>query len=68
MKIRLVGVGLSRLKNPAKETVQMSLWNYQEYEEMDKTKLLIHDLNAKMENPMLIRASSLKRKKKDGNR
>jgi hypothetical protein len=46
----------------------MSLWNYQEYEEMDKTKLLIHDLNAKMENPMLIRASSLKRKKKDGNR
>lgn len=68
MKIRLVGVGLSRLKNPAKETVQMSLWNYQEYEEMDKTKLLIHDLNAKMENPMLIRASSLKRKKKDGDR
>ena len=68
MKIRLVGVSLSKLKNPTTETVQMSLWNYEDYEERDKTKLLINELNRKLDKPMLTRASKLKKEKKDGNR
>jgi hypothetical protein len=47
--------------NPQEETVQMSLWNYEEYEEMDRTRLLINELNRKMKKPMLIRASEAKK-------
>ena len=68
MKIRLVGVSLSRLSNPKKETVQMSFWNYESYEEQDKTKLLIHELNRKFDKPVLKRASEAKKGEKDGNR
>ncbi len=67
-KIRLVGVTLSRLKNPKTEVVQMSFWNYEDYEEKDKTKLLIHELNRKLDKPLLKRASEAKKGKKDGNR
>lgn len=62
LPIRLVGVTLQNLVNPVEETVQMSLWNYGEYEEMDRTKLLINELNRKMEKPMLKRASEAKKK------
>ena len=61
MEIRLVGVTLSKLSNPQKETVQMSLWNYEEYEEMDKTKLLINDFNNKSGKKLFKRASDLKK-------
>lgn len=61
MDIRLVGVTLQNLVNPQEETVQMSLWNYEEYEEMDRTRLLINELNRKMKKPMLIRASEAKK-------
>ncbi|MBP5091106.1 MAG: DNA polymerase IV [Bacilli bacterium] len=66
LPIRLVGVSLNKLINPKKETVQMSLWNYEQYEEMDKTKLLISELNRKMDSPMLLRASDIKKGKKHG--
>ena len=66
LPIRLVGVGLSKLVNPKKETVQMSLWNYEEYEEMDKTKLLISELNRKLDGPKLKRASDIKKEKNNG--
>ena len=60
--IRLVGITLSKLVNPARQIVQMNLWNYEEYEESDKTKLLIARLNRKMRTPMLKRARDAKKK------
>lgn len=63
--IRLLGVTLSRLVDPAREQVQMNLWNYESYEERDKTKLLIAELNRKMKTPMLKRAREAKKKKED---
>ena len=65
MEIRLVGISLSKLVDKAKQEVQMTLWNYSEYEEMDKTKLLINELNRKLDKPMLERASKAKKGKKE---
>lgn len=65
--LRFVSVGISRLINPAKQSVQMTLWNYEQYEEKDQTKLLIEELNRKMDKPLLKRGSqaeSDRRKKK----
>ena len=67
-KIRQVGIALTRLVDPQKETVQMSLWNYEDYEKKDATKLLIESLNRKMDKPMLKRASQAEKGKKNGNR
>lgn len=50
--LRLVGVSFEDLINPKRETVQMSLWNYSTFEEMDKTKLLVNELNRKMDKPV----------------
>lgn len=61
MMIRLVGVTLQNLYNPSNETVQMNLWNYSEYEEMDKTKLLVNELNRKMKKPVLKMANEVKK-------
>jgi len=61
LEIRLVGVTLQNLINPTQETIQMSLWNYEEYEDMDRTRLLINELNRKMKTPMLKRASEAKK-------
>ncbi|MCI1244953.1 MAG: DNA polymerase IV [Bacilli bacterium] len=61
LEIRLVGVTLQNLIKPSEETVQMSLWNYREYEEMDQTKLLMNELNRRMEKPMLKLASEVKK-------
>ncbi len=63
--IRLVGVSLSSLLDPKEETVQLSLWNYPEYEEMDKTKLLIASFNRKLKGANL---TTLRKKKEDGNK
>lgn len=68
MLIRLVGVTLEKLSDPSKETVQMSLWNYEKFEEQDRTRLLINELNRKLDKPILLRASEAKKDKKDGNR
>ncbi len=63
--IRLVGVSLSSLLDPKEETVQLSFWNYPEYEEMDKTKLLINEFNRKLKGEYL---STLRKAKEDGNK
>ena len=66
--IRLVGFALSKLEDQAKQTVQMDFWNVGEYEELDKTKLLINDLNRKnrSKEPLFKRASEAPKKKGDG--
>ena len=62
--IRLIGVSLSGLIDPTKETVQMSFWNYQDFEQMDKTKLLINDFNRRLKGRYL---STARKAKHDGN-
>ena len=62
--IRLVGVSLSSLIDPKEETVQMSFWNYDEYEKMDRTKLLINDFNRRLKGDFLFSARKVK---KNGN-
>ncbi len=64
--VRLIGVTLQNLFNPKDEDIQMSLFNYEEYEKEDKTRLLINDLNRKMRKPALMRAKEAK--KDEGNR
>ena len=61
----LVGVTLQNLYNPSEETVQMNIWNFEEYEKMDETKLLVNELNRKMKKPALKIASEVN--KKNGN-
>lgn len=61
MLIRLVGVTLQNLLDPREETVQMNFFNYQEYEKMDKTKLLVNALNRKMDKPALKLAAEVKK-------
>lgn len=63
--LRLVGVTLQNLYNPSEETVQMNIWNFEEYEKMDETKLLVNELNRKMKKPALKIASEVN--KKNGN-
>ncbi len=65
MMVRLVGVTLQNLYDPSNETVQMNLWNYHEYEEMDKTKLLVNELNRKMKKSVFKTANEVK---KNGNK
>ena len=64
LEIRLIGVTLSHLEDKARQEVQMTLWNYSQYEEMDKTKLFINDMNRKFEKPVLKRAREVKKEKK----
>ncbi|MCR5079194.1 MAG: DNA polymerase IV [Bacilli bacterium] len=64
MEIRLVGVSLSKLEDPKKATVQMTLWDYEEYEKSDATILLIEKLNRKLDKPLLKRASEAENRKK----
>ncbi len=59
--IRLVGVSLSSLIDPKEETVQMSFWNYSDYEKMDKTKLLINDFNRQLKGDFLFSARKVKK-------
>lgn len=59
--LRLVGVTLSRLVDPKSENVQMTFWNFEEYEAADKTKLLVAELNRKLEKPSLMIASEVKK-------
>ncbi len=60
MVIRLVGITVSGLYDPRKESVQMSLWNYEEFEKKDETKLLIGKLNKKFDKDVFLRASEVK--------
>ena len=61
---RLVGVCLSKLEDKAKQSVQMSFWNYSDFEKMDKTKLLIESLNREANSNLFTRASEAERRKK----
>ncbi|HBX25122.1 MAG TPA: hypothetical protein DEF61_02435, partial [Firmicutes bacterium] len=66
MEVRLVGVTLGKLTQKGQERVQMSLWNYQDYEEKDKTKLLIDDLNRKMKKKVFMKMGEIA--KNNGNK
>lgn len=57
---RLIGVTFAKLEDEARQTVQMNFWNYEEYEELDKTKLLINELNRKSEKVQFRRAREAK--------
>ncbi len=58
--IRLVGVTLQNLHNPVDLITQMSLFDFEQHEENNRTKLLINELNRKLKKPMLKRASEVK--------
>ena len=66
---RLVGLSLQNLYDPKDMDIQMSFWDYQNYEEEDKTRLIISKLNSltekKYNKPLLKRGSEVK---KDGNK
>ena len=64
MTVRLIGVTLEKLCIKARQEVQLTLWNYEKYEEEDKTKLLIADFNRKFDKPALKRLSEIKKEKK----
>lgn len=68
LSIRLVGVTLTGLMNPKDQTVQMSIWNYGEFEEMDETKLLVNKLNRRFKKDELTTLGELKKKGKNGNK
>ena len=63
--IRLVGVTLQNLTSIHQTTVQMSLFDFAAHEEENVTRLLINELNRKLKEPKLMRASELKKKKKE---
>lgn len=67
--VRLVGLTLQNLYNPKEEDIQMSFWNYADFEEEDKTRLIISKMNQLMEKkydkPLLMRGSEVK---KDGDK
>lgn len=61
ISIRLVGVTLQNLVSPEDEIIQMSLFNYEKFEEESRTKLLINELNRKMGKDVFKRASEAKK-------
>lgn len=67
LTVRLVGVTLQNLSDPRDISIQMTLFNYEKHEEENETKLIINELNRKLSKPMLMRASEIEKKKKDGN-
>jgi len=65
LTVRLVGVTLQNLIDPKDMAIQMSLFDYEKHEEESATKLLINELNRRLEKPMLVRASEVKGKRKE---
>ena len=62
MLVRLVGVTLQNLVDPREVVIQMSFFDYEMHEEESATKLLINELNRKLDKPLLMRASEIKKK------
>lgn len=62
MVIRLVGVTLQNLVDQKDVVIQMSFFDYEKHEEESATKLLINELNKKLEKPLLMRASDVRKK------
>lgn len=60
--IRLVGVTLQNLVDPRDVVIQMTFFDYEQHEEQSQTKLLIEELNRKLNKPLLMRASEVKKK------
>ena len=65
MNVRLIGVTLQNLVSMKELAIQMSLFNYEEHEDENKTKLLINKINRDMKKDVLMRASEVK---KNGNK
>ena len=61
--IRQVGITLQNLKSIEDTKIQMSLFDYQEHEKEESTKLLINELNRKLKKPLLMRAAEVNKKK-----
>ena len=62
MTIRLAGVTLQNLISKRDVVIQMSLFNYEEYEQLSQTKLLINKLNSEFKKPLFKRASEVMKK------
>ncbi|MCR5505476.1 MAG: DNA polymerase IV [Bacilli bacterium] len=62
LTVRLLGITLQNLINPKDMVIQMSFFDYEKHEEESATKLLINDLNRRLEKPSLMRASEVKKK------
>ena len=60
--VRLLGVTLQNLIDPKDMVIQMSFFDYEQHEEESATKLLINDLNRRLEKPSLMRASEVEKK------
>lgn len=65
LTVRLVGITLQNLIDIKEMAVQMSLFDYEKYEEESGTKLLINEINRSLKKPLLKRASEVE---KNGNR
>lgn len=63
MMIRLAGITLQNLVDPRDVTEQISLFD--SYVEKDSTKLLISELNKRLEKPLIMRASEIRKRKKE---
>ena len=59
--LRLLGVTLQNLVDEEDIVVQMSLFNYQKHEEESATRLLINELNRRLDKPLFKRASEAKK-------
>ncbi|HKM10888.1 MAG: DNA polymerase IV [Bacilli bacterium] len=62
--IRLVGVSLHNLESRENIIIQMSIFDHAQHEEQSRTRLLIDELNRKLEKPILMTADQLKKDKK----
>lgn len=65
MVVRLVGVTLQNLIPIQDMAIQMSLFDYKKHEEASTTKLLINEMNRKLNKPLLKRAAEVKKKEKE---
>lgn len=59
LTVRLVGITLQNLIDLKEMAVQMSLFDYEKYEEESATKLLINEINRSLKKPLLKRASEV---------
>lgn len=64
MTVRAIGVALQNLVSPKDYAIQMTFFDYEQHEQENKTKLIINDINRKLGEDILIRASEVKKKGK----
>ncbi|MGM9873610.1 MAG: DNA polymerase IV [Bacilli bacterium] len=62
MEIRLVGITLQNLIDSKDVAIQMTFYDFEQHEEENKTKLIINNINRKLNKPLLKRASELEKK------